>query len=93
MAERIKDVLIKDYDVDVVAGPDSYLDLPNMIGAAENGEKAIDTDLSTTETYRDIIPSRVGGSKISGFISIMRGCNNFCNLLHRSLHSRTRAQP
>lgn len=78
MAERIKDVLIKDYDVDVVAGPDSYLDLPNMIGAAENGEKAIDTDLSTTETYRDIIPSRVGGSKISGFISIMRGCNNFC---------------
>lgn len=78
MAERIKDVLIKDYDVDLVAGPDAYLDLPNLIGAAENGEKAIDTQLSTTETYRDIIPSRVGGSKISGFVSIMRGCNNFC---------------
>ena len=78
MAERIKDVLIKDYDVDLVAGPDAYLDLPNLIGAAENGEKAIDTQLSTTETYRDIIPRRVGGSKISGFVSIMRGCNNFC---------------
>lgn len=78
MAERIKDVLIKDYDVDLVAGPDAYLDLPNLIGTAENGEKAIDTQLSTTETYRDIIPRRVGGSKISGFVSIMRGCNNFC---------------
>lgn len=78
MAERLKDVLITDYDVDLVAGPDSYLHLPSLIGEAENGAKAIDTELSTTETYRDIIPKRVGGSKVSGFISIMRGCNNFC---------------
>ena len=78
MAERLKDVLINEYDVDVVAGPDSYLQLPELITAAENGQKAIDVQLSTTETYRDIIPTRVGGSKTSGFISIMRGCNNFC---------------
>ncbi len=78
MAERLKDVLISDYGVDLVAGPDSYLNLPSLIGEAENGGKAIDTELSKTETYRDIIPKRVGGSKVSGFISIMRGCNNFC---------------
>ena len=78
MAERMQDVLISEHDVDVVAGPDAYLELPALIGMAEQGEKAINTDLSTTETYRDIIPSRVGGSKVSGFISIMRGCNNFC---------------
>ncbi len=78
MAERMKEVLINEHDVDVVAGPDSYLDLPNLIGSAENGGKAIDTQLSTTETYRDIIPTRLGGNKVSGFISIMRGCNNFC---------------
>ena len=78
MAERLKEVLISEYDVDVVAGPDAYLELPALIGLAERGEKAINTELSTTETYRDIIPSRVGGSKVSGFISIMRGCNNFC---------------
>jgi len=78
MAERLQETLIHDYDVDVVAGPDAYLELPSLIGLAEHGEKAINTQLSTTETYRDIIPSRVGGSKVSGFISIMRGCNNFC---------------
>ena len=78
MAERMKDVLLKEHDVDVVAGPDSYLDLPNLIGTAEAGEKAIDTQLSTTETYRDVIPTRLGGNKVGGFISIMRGCNNFC---------------
>ena len=78
MAERMKDVLINEHGVDLVAGPDAYLELPALIGLAESGEKAINTDLSTTETYRDIIPSRVGGSKVSGFISIMRGCNNFC---------------
>lgn len=78
MAERMKETLIKDYDVDVVAGPDAYLELPSLMGSAENGEKAMDTQLSTTETYRDIIPQRIGGSKVSGFISIMRGCNNFC---------------
>ena len=78
MAERMKEVLINEHGVDLVAGPDAYLELPALIGMAEQGEKAINTDLSTTETYRDIIPSRVAGSKVSGFISIMRGCNNFC---------------
>lgn len=79
MAERMKETLINEYHVDIVAGPDSYLDLPNLVAAAENGEKSINIDLSTTETYRDVIPSRIGGNKIGGFISIMRGCNNFCS--------------
>ncbi len=78
MAERLKNVLIDEYDVDLVAGPDAYLELPQLVGAAENGERAINVELSKTETYRDIIPTRVGGSKVSGFVSIMRGCNNFC---------------
>ena len=78
MAERLKEVLINEYDVDIVAGPDSYLELPNLIASAEAGEKAIETTLSTTETYRDIIPQRISGNKVSGSISIMRGCNNFC---------------
>ena len=79
MAERVKDDLISNYQVDLVAGPDSYLDLPNLVGAVENGEKAINVNLSLDETYREIIPSRIGGNRISGFISIMRGCNNFCS--------------
>ncbi len=79
MAERLKEHLINDYGVDLVAGPDSYMDIPNLIAAAETGHKAINIELSTTETYRDIIPSRISGSNISGFISIMRGCNNFCS--------------
>lgn len=79
MAERMKDELIKNHGVDLVAGPDAYLDLPNLISAVENGESAINIELSTTETYRDVIPSRIGGNKISGYISIMRGCNNFCS--------------
>ncbi len=78
MAERLKEVLINEYDVDIVAGPDSYLELPNLIASAEAGEKAIETTLSTTETYREIIPQRISGNKVSGYISIMRGCNNFC---------------
>ena len=78
MAERMKEVLINEYDVDLVAGPDSYLELPGLITAAEAGEKAINVDLSTTETYRNVIPTRLGSSRTSGFISIMRGCNNFC---------------
>ena len=78
MAERMKDVLIRDHGVDLVAGPDSYLQLPDLIAAAEQGQKAIDVQLSPTETYRDIIPQRISGSRVSGFISIMRGCNNFC---------------
>lgn len=79
MAERVKEELITQHAVDLVVGPDSYLDLPNLVGAVENGEKAINVELSTTETYREIIPSRIAGSRISGFISIMRGCNNFCS--------------
>ncbi|MGM9855766.1 MAG: tRNA (N6-isopentenyl adenosine(37)-C2)-methylthiotransferase MiaB [Muribaculaceae bacterium] len=79
MAERMKETLISDHGVDIVAGPDAYLDLPSLIAAAENGEKAINIDLSLTETYRDVIPARIGANKIGGFISIMRGCNNFCS--------------
>ena len=79
MAERLKHQLIEEQGVNLVAGPDAYLDLPNLISAAENGEEAINIDLSTTETYRDIIPSRSAANGISGFISIMRGCNNFCS--------------
>ena len=79
MAERVKDNLINNYGVDIVAGPDAYLSLPELVAAAESGEKAINIELSTVETYRDIIPKRIGNSRISGFISIMRGCNNFCS--------------
>ncbi len=78
MAERLQDELVKNYGVDFVAGPDAYLDLPNLVGAAEKGEKVVNVELSTTETYKDIIPARIGKS-ISGFVSIMRGCNNFCS--------------
>ena len=79
MAERVKEDLIEHHHVDLVAGPDSYLSLPELFAAVEIGEKAINVELSTTETYRDIIPERVCGSHISGFVSIMRGCNNFCH--------------
>ena len=79
MAERVKEDLIKNHHVDLVAGPDAYLTLPELIAAVEAGEKAINVELSTTETYRDVIPSRICGNHISGFVSIMRGCNNFCH--------------
>lgn len=79
MAERVRESLINDHGVDLVAGPDSYLDLPALFAAAEAGEKAINVELSTTETYREVIPSRITGNRVSGFISIMRGCNNFCS--------------
>ncbi len=79
MAERVKDDLINNHGVDLVAGPDSYLDLPALFAAAEQGRKAINVELSTTETYRDIIPKRIAGNPVSGFVSIMRGCNNFCS--------------
>ncbi|MDE6769638.1 MAG: tRNA (N6-isopentenyl adenosine(37)-C2)-methylthiotransferase MiaB [Muribaculaceae bacterium] len=79
MAERLKQRLIEEYGVDIVAGPDAYLDLPNLVAAAETGAKAINIDLSTTETYRDVLPRRLGASRTGGFISIMRGCNNFCS--------------
>jgi tRNA-N(6)-(isopentenyl)adenosine-37 thiotransferase enzyme MiaB len=78
MAERVKENLIEEHKVDLVAGPDSYMDLPNLVGAVESGEKAINVELSTIETYKDVIPLKIGGVNISGFISIMRGCNNFC---------------
>ncbi len=79
MAERVKDDLITKHGVDLVAGPDSYLDLPNLFASVEAGEAAVNVELSTTETYRDIIPARITGNRVSGFISIMRGCNNFCS--------------
>ena len=78
MAERVRENLIENHGVNLVAGPDSYLDLPALFAAAEAGEKAINVELSTTETYRDITPSRISGNRVSGFVSIMRGCNNFC---------------
>ena len=79
MAERVKDDLIKNHHVDLVAGPDAYLTLPELFASVEVGEKAMNIELSTTETYKDIIPERVCGNHISGFVSIMRGCNNFCH--------------
>lgn len=79
MAERLQRHLIDDYGVDIVAGPDEYLQLPDLMGAAEAGQPAIAVELSTTETYRDVIPSRSTATGISGYISIMRGCNNFCS--------------
>lgn len=79
MAERVKDNLIENHHCDLVAGPDAYLTLPDLIAQAENGHKAINIELSTTETYRDIVPQRLHGAHIGGFVSIMRGCNNFCH--------------
>ena len=78
MAERVQEELIRHHGVDFVAGPDAYLDSPNLVGAVEKGEKAINIELSTTETYREVLPARIGKA-ISGFVSIMRGCNNFCS--------------
>lgn len=77
MAERVKDELITDHKVDIVVGPDAYLDIPNLINSVEQGEKAINVELSKTETYKDVLPTRIGKS-ISGFVSIMRGCDKFC---------------
>ena len=79
MAERVKGELLENYHADLVAGPDSYLALPGLIAQCEMGQKAIDTELSATETYRDVMPSRSHGARLSGFVSIMRGCNNFCH--------------
>ncbi len=79
MAERVKEDLVANHGVDLVAGPDSYLDLPALFASVEAGEKAVNVTLSTSETYRDIIPARITGNIVSGFISIMRGCNNFCS--------------
>lgn len=79
MAERVKDDLIENHHVDLVAGPDSYLSLPDLVAQAETGHKAMNIELSTTETYRDVVPQRLHGAHIGGFVSIMRGCNNFCH--------------
>ena len=78
MAEHIKEDLIKNHHADLVAGPDAYLTLPELIAAAELGEKSINVELSTTETYSDVVPARICGNKLSGFVSITRGCDNFC---------------
>ena len=79
MAERVKDDLIRNHHANLVCGPDSYLNLPDMIAQCENGNTAINIELSTTETYRDVVPQRLGVARVSGFVSIMRGCNNFCH--------------
>ena len=79
MAERVREELVTNHGVDLVAGPDAYLDLPALISAVEQGQPAVNVELSTTETYRDIVPARMGSSRVSGYISIMRGCNNFCS--------------
>ena len=79
MAERVKDDLLQNHHADLVAGPDSYLSLPDLVAQAETGHKAINIELSTSETYRDIVPQRLHGAKIGGYVSIMRGCNNFCH--------------
>ena len=79
MAERVKEDLINHHHVDLVAGPDAYLSLPDLMAQVEAGQKAMNVELSTTETYRDVIPARICGNRISGFVSIMRGCNNFCH--------------
>lgn len=79
MAERVQRDLVEKHGVDIVAGPDSYLDLPALFASAEKGVPAVSVELSTTETYRDVMPARIPGQTVSGFVSIMRGCNNFCS--------------
>ena len=79
MAERVRQDLIDNHHANLVCGPDSYLNLPDMVAQCENGNNAMNIELSTTETYRDVVPQRIGHGKVSGFVSIMRGCNNFCH--------------
>ena len=79
MAERVRQDLIENHHANLVCGPDSYLNLPDMTAECEQGGNAINVELSTTETYRDVVPQRIGHGKVSGFVSIMRGCNNFCH--------------
>ena len=78
MAERMGEELVRDWGVDFVAGPDAYMDIPNLLAQCEQGHSAVNIELSTTETYREVMPARIG-KQISGFVSIMRGCNNFCS--------------
>ena len=79
MAERVREELLERHHADLVAGPDAYLSLPELMAQAETGRKAINIELSTTETYRDVVPARIFGARTGGFVSIMRGCNNFCH--------------
>ena len=79
MAERVKDDLVQNHHANLVCGPDAYLSLPEMMAAVAAGQPAVDVQLSTTETYRNVLPTRIGGNRVSGFVSIMRGCNNFCH--------------
>ena len=79
MAERVKEELLEKQGVDLVCGPDAYMSLPDLIGQVEAGQKAINVELSTIETYRDVVPQRLHTGGIGGFVSIMRGCNNFCH--------------
>ncbi len=78
MAEHVKEDLIENHHTDLVVGPDAYLTLPELIASVEAGQKTINVELSTTETYKDVVPQRICGNHISGYVSIMRGCNNFC---------------
>ncbi len=79
MAERVREELLDRHGADLVAGPDAYMSLPDLIAQVETGHKAINIELSTTETYRDVVPQRLHGARTGGFVSIMRGCNNFCH--------------
>jgi tRNA-2-methylthio-N6-dimethylallyladenosine synthase len=79
MAERVQQDLLENHGADLVAGPDAYLSLPDLVAQAEMGHKAMNIELSTTETYKDVVPQRLHGARIGGFVSIMRGCNNFCH--------------
>ena len=80
MAERVKEELMEKWHCDLVAGPDAYLSLPDLVAQAELGHQAMNIELSTSETYRNVVPQRIAlGHKIGGFVSIMRGCNNFCH--------------
>jgi tRNA-2-methylthio-N6-dimethylallyladenosine synthase len=79
MAERVQQDLLENHGADLVAGPDAYLTLPDLVAQAETGHKAMNIELSTTETYKNVVPQRLHGAKLSGFVSIMRGCNNFCH--------------
>ncbi len=80
MAERLKDKLLEEEKtVDLVIGPDAYRNLPDLLVQAWSGQKAVDTVLSTGETYADITPVRKRSGKVAAFVSIMRGCDNFCS--------------
>jgi len=78
MAERLAEELLEKKVVDLVAGPDAYRDLPYLIDKAKEGEEAINVELTIDETYDNLVPMRLENDSIAGFVSITRGCNNFC---------------